>query len=48
MTPNRPGSVEQFELVDDGAGKVDAVPVRTLPVSSITESCVADDELGHL
>lgn len=48
VTPNGPGSVQQFELVDDGAGKVDAVPVRTLPVSSITESCVADDELGHL
>lgn len=48
VTPNGPGSVQQFELVDDGAGKVDAVLVRTLPVSSITESCVADDELGHL
>lgn len=48
VTPNGPGSVQQFELVDDGAGKVDATLVRTLPVSSITESCVADDELGHL
>ena len=48
VTPNGPGSVQQFELVDDGAGRVDAALVRTLPVSSITESCVADDELGHL
>lgn len=48
VTPNGPGSVQQFELVDDGTGKVDATLVRTLPVSSITESCVADDELGHL
>ena len=48
VTPNGPGSVQQFELIDDGAGKVDASLVRTLPVSSITESCVADDELGHL
>ena len=48
VTPNGPGSVQQFELIDDGAGKVDATLVRTLPVSSITESCVADDELGHL
>ncbi|MET1065084.1 MAG: phytase [Arthrobacter sp.] len=48
VTPNGPGSVQQFELAEDGAGKVDATLVRTLPVSSITESCVADDELGYL
>ena len=48
VTPNGPGSVQQFELVDDGTGKVDAALVRTLPVTSITESCVADDELRHL
>ncbi|MCO4256376.1 phytase [Pseudarthrobacter sp. HLT1-5] len=48
VTPNGPGTVQQFELIDNGAGKVDAVPVRSLPISSITESCVADDELGHL
>lgn len=48
VTPNGPGSVEQFELTANGAGKVDATLVRKLPVSSITESCVADDELGHL
>ncbi|MGP4032008.1 phytase [Pseudarthrobacter sp. 1C304] len=48
VTPNGAGSVQQFELAADSTGKVDATPVRTLPVSSITESCVADDELGHL
>lgn len=48
VTPIGSGSIEQFELSDNGAGKVDATLVRTLPVSSITEGCVADDELGHL
>ncbi|MEO3933321.1 phytase [Micrococcaceae bacterium Sec7.4] len=48
VTPNGPGPVQQFELADNGAGKVDATLVRSLPVSSITESCVADDQLGHL
>ncbi|MFJ5698422.1 phytase [Arthrobacter sp. NPDC093139] len=48
VTPNGAGSIQQFELVDNGAGRVDAVLVRTLSMSSITESCVADDELGHL
>lgn len=48
VTPNGPGPVQQFELVDNGAGKVDATLVRSLSMSSIAESCVADDELGHL
>lgn len=48
VTPNEEGSIQQFELVDDGDGRVDAELVRELPISSITESCVADDELGHL
>jgi 3-phytase len=48
ITPNGAGSIQQFELVDNGAGRVDAVLVRTLSMTSITESCVADDELGHL
>jgi 3-phytase len=48
VTPNGAGSIQQFELVDNGAGMVDATLVRTLSISSITESCVADDELGHL
>lgn len=48
VTPNEEGAIQQFELVDDGAGRVEAELVRELPISSITESCVADDELGHL
>ncbi|HEU4668090.1 MAG TPA: phytase, partial [Arthrobacter sp.] len=48
VTPNGAGSIQQFELFDNGAGKVDATLVRTLPISSITESCAADDGLGHL
>ena len=48
VTPYVSGSIQQFELFDNGAGTVDATLVRTLPISSITESCVADDELGHL
>ena len=48
VTPNGSGYVQQFELFDNGAGLVDATPVRTFPISSITESCVADDDLAHL
>jgi len=48
VTPNGAGTIQQFELVDNGAGKVDANLVRTLPIGSTTESCVADDDLGHL
>jgi 3-phytase len=48
VTPNGGGSIQQFELFDNGKGMVDARSVRTLPISSITESCVADDDLGHL
>lgn len=47
VTPNGSGSVQQWEVVDNG-GKVDAKVVRSLPISSITESCVADDELGYV
>lgn len=48
VTPYVSGSIQQFELSDNGAGKVDATLVRTLSISSITEGCVADDDLGHL
>jgi 3-phytase len=48
VTPNGGGSIQQFELFDDGTGMVNARVVRTLPVSSITESCVADDDHGQL
>lgn len=42
------GQVEQWELFDDGSGKVDARRVRRFAVGSQTEGCVADDELGDL
>ena len=42
------GEVEQWELFDDGQGKMEARRVREFKVGSITEGCVADDELGHL
>jgi len=48
VTPGEAGSIQQFELLDNGAGRVRANLVRTLPIDSITESCVADDDLGHL
>lgn len=40
------GEVEQWELFDNGSGKVDAKLVRRFAVGSRTEGCVADDELG--
>ena len=42
------GTVQQWELFDDGTGKVDAAKVRTLSVGSTTEGCVADDGTGDL
>jgi 3-phytase len=45
---NKRGDVEQWELFDNGAGKVDAKKVRSLKLDSTAEGCVADDELGHL
>jgi 3-phytase len=48
VTPNGGGSIQQLELFDNGKGRIDARAVRSLPISSITESCVADDDLGHL
>ena len=41
------GEVQQWELFDNGAGKVDAVRVRSFSVGSQTEGCVVDDQLGH-
>ena len=43
---SKDGEVEQWELYDNGAGKVDAEEVRSFAVGSQTEGCVADDELG--
>jgi len=40
--------VAQWELFDDGTGRVDAVQVRTFDVGTQVEGCVADDELGYL
>lgn len=45
---NKSGVVQQWELFDDGKGRVDARLVRTLEVGSQLEGCAADDELGHL
>ncbi|MEL7672672.1 MAG: phytase [Chloroflexota bacterium] len=42
------GEIQQWELVDNGAGKVDAVQVRAFAVDSQAEGCVADDEQGYL
>ena len=48
VTPNGGGTIQQFELFDNGTGMVNARVVRMLPISSITESCVADDDHGQL
>ena len=45
---NKAGQIEQHELQDAGAGKVGAAKVRELKLGSVTEGCVADDELGFL
>ncbi|HSE71576.1 MAG TPA: phytase [Nocardioidaceae bacterium] len=44
----RSGGVQQWRLFDNGSGQVDATRVRSFSLTSITEGCVADDELGHL
>lgn len=40
------GEVEQWELFDGGRGKVDGRKARAWKVSSSSEGCVADDDLG--
>jgi len=45
---NKAGQIEQHELQDAGAGAVKAAKVREFKLSSITEGCVADDELGFV
>jgi 3-phytase len=42
------GYVEQWELSDNGRGQFDAEKVRSFGVGSLTEGCVADDEMAHL
>ena len=43
---SKAGEVEQWELFDNGSGKVDGSLARTFSVGSQTEGCVADDVLG--
>jgi 3-phytase len=45
---NPGGRVEQWELIEEPGGRVDARRVRSFAVGSQTEGCVADDELGDL
>lgn len=45
---SKKGIAEQFELFDDGKGRVDARSTRQFKVGTQIEGCVADDELGHL
>ena len=40
--------MEQWELFDNGSGKVDGVRVRSFDVGGQTEGMVADDRLGYL
>ncbi len=42
------GTLQQWELFDNGEGRVDSRKVRTLQLDSVTEGCVADDALGRL
>lgn len=42
------GNVEQWEIRDNGEGKVDGKRVRQFHVGSRTEGCVCDDEYGVL
>jgi len=48
IVTSKKGEVEQWELYDDGTGKVDGKKARSFKVGSQTEGCVADDELAHL
>jgi len=45
---SREGAVEQWELYDNGAGKVEAQRVRAFELSYRPEGCVADDNYGYL
>lgn len=45
---SRGGVVEQYELVDAGAGFVHGILVRSFDAGSQTEGCVADDETARL
>ena len=43
---SKEGQVEQWELSDDGSGRVGGQLVRSFQVESQVEGCVADDEQG--
>lgn len=45
---SKTGVVEQWELLDDGAGRIAVELVRSFDVGTQVEGCVADDELGRL
>jgi 3-phytase len=45
---SKEGTVEQWELTDDGSGQVVGERVRSFRVGSQPEGCVADDDMGHL
>jgi 3-phytase len=45
---SKDGEVEQWELTDDGSGRVVGERVRAFRVGSQAEGCVADDERGQL
>ena len=44
---SKSGDVEQWELFDNGQGRVDARKVRNFKVGTVIEGCVADDEFGQ-
>lgn len=48
IVTSKKGTAEQFELFDNGAGRVDGRSIRRFKVGSQLEGCVADDELGQL
>jgi 3-phytase len=48
IVANKLGLMEQYELFDNGRGRVDARRVRRIKVGTELEGCVADDELGDL
>jgi 3-phytase len=48
VTTYERGDVQQWELSDDGSGRVNATLVRSFALGSNVEGCVADDELSHL
>jgi 3-phytase len=46
VTTSKSGSVEQYELSDDGKGRVQSKKVRSWKIGGQCEAAVADDEAG--